>query len=322
MQALLYRDREHGIEYTSVSAPEPGPGEVVVDLRAAALNHRDVWITRGLYPGIREQVILGSDGVGDWQGQRYLINPNINWGDDERFPRKDYHILGMPTHGTFAEQVAVGRDRLLPAPAFLTDAEAAALPLGGLTAYRAVFTKGRVREGQTVLVTGIGGGVAQFAAQFAHAAGAEVFVTSGSEDKIARAVEMGMRGGAIYRRSTWADDLRKMAGRFDVIIDSAAGEGFNDLVGLAGQGARIVSYGGGSGKVPDFRLQSVFWKQLHILGTSMGSDAEFAAMVDFVERRQLRPVIDCEVPLMQGREAFDRMAEGLQFGKIVLNIGR
>lgn len=322
MKALVFEGQSEGLHFhENYPDPQPAPGQVVVRLRAAALNHRDVWITRGMYPGIVAPVILGSDGAGERQGRQVIINPNIGWGSDQRFSAKGYSILGMPVNGALAEYVAVGEDRLYDLPAHLTLAEGAALPLGGLTAYRAVFTRGRLQAGERMLVTGAGGGVALLAIQFGLAAGARVYVTTGHAHKLDKTIALGASGGANYRDADWDKQLLQQAGGpFDLIIDSAGGEGFNTLVKLAAPGGRIVIYGGGQGAVPKFSPQAIFWKQLDIMGTSMGSDEDFTQMLAFVARHHIRPVIDSTYPLSQAADAFEHMHNGRQFGKIIISI--
>lgn len=319
MQALVFTAQGQPLAYqTDYPEPTAGPGEVVVDVKAAALNHRDVYITQGLYPRIVTPIILGSDGAGTVDGRAVIINPNIGWGEQERFPDRRYTILGMPSPGTFAERVVVARDRLVDKPPHLSFEQAAALPLCGLTAFRAVFTKGELATGQRVLITGSGGGVALSALQFALAAGARVWVTSGSNDKLAKAQALGAEGGANYRTEDWDQTLVQQARDFDLIIDGAGGAGFQRLVKLAAPGGRIVVYGGTQGAVPKFSPQHIFWRQLTILGTSMGSDREFQDMVDFVNTHQITPVVDKVFALEEGQQAFQRMDEGEQFGKIIL----
>jgi NADPH:quinone reductase-like Zn-dependent oxidoreductase len=320
MKAIVLREKGKPIEYSEMPDPEPREGHGIVDLHSAALNHRDVFITQGLYPGIQVPGILGSDGAGLYEGREVLICPNINWGEKRAHQNPGYHILGMPVFGTMAEKVSVGLDKIYDKPAHLEWEEAAALPLGGLTAYRALFTRGQLQAGDKVLISGIGGGVALFAFQFAIAAGAEVYITSGSEEKIEQAKSMGASGGANYKEEGWHKQLKEMAGGFDLIIDSAGGPGFALFPKICNYGARIVTYGGTMGKVPGFTTQSIFWKQISILGTSMGSDEEFREMVDFVSRHKIRPVVDRIFPISDAAAAFERMDKGLQFGKIVLRI--
>ncbi len=318
MQALLLTSKDT-LEYRA-DIPEPGPSgeEELVDIRAAALNHRDVWITQGLYPGIIWPVILGSDGAGYWQGREVVINPSIGWGENPIFQAKSYHILGLPKNGTLAEWVSVPQQQIYDKPSHLSMEEAAALPLAGLTAYRAVFTKGAVKAGEQVLVTGIGGGVALFAMQFAMAAGAKVYVTSGYDEKIEKACALGAQGGANYKQVDWAKKMYQEAGGFDLVFDGAGGDGLLHIMKICNPGARIVVYGGGVSGAPDFKTQPIFWKQLSLLGTSMGTDAEFASMLDLVAKHHIKPVVDSVFSFKDGLAAFERMAKGRQFGKIIL----
>ncbi len=331
MKAAVLKAIKSPLVVESRPQPVPQVGEVVVRLQAAALNRRDYWITQGLYPDIRLPVILGSDGAGvvthggpqvdpAWIGRRVVINPGIDWGDASTHQSADFTILGMPRDGTFAESVAVPVRQLHDSPEHLDDAQAAALPLGGVTAYRALFTQGELQSGERVLITGIGGGVATFALQFALAAGAHVWVTSSSEAKIARAVERGASGGFDYRREGWHDAALKSAGPFDLVIDSAGGAGYAALVELAAPGGRIVNYGATAGPPPQLDLFKVFWKQLRLQGTTMGSPDDFAAMLEFTRRHRIVPMIDQIVALDQVNEALDKMRRSQQLGKIVLRV--
>lgn len=323
MKALVLTQAKSPLEY--LERPDPIPtiseGEVLVKLSHAALNRRDYYITRGLYPGVEPPIILGSDGAGTTEdGRDVIINPSMHWGPDPRVQQRNFEIVGMPSDGTFAEQIAVNNSQLAEKPSHLSFAEAAALPLAGLTAYRALMTKCQVRKGERVLVTGAGGGVAQFATQFAQAAGAEVWVTSSSDSKIEQAVSLGANGGANYTYEGWANMLKRDAGYFDVIIDSAGGSGFKDLIGLAAPAARICFYGGTRGKIDGLSPQIIFWKQLTIMGSTMGTADEFAAMIRFVKEHGIRPQIDRVVPLIDGGAAVESMGTSSQFGKIVLEM--
>jgi NADPH:quinone reductase-like Zn-dependent oxidoreductase len=318
MKALVLHAIHEQPRYVDYADPMPAPGEVLVQVRAAALNRRDYFITQGLYPGIVLPIILGSDGAGVCEGRDVIINPNINWGDNAAVQSKHYNILGLPKNGAFAEQVAVAADRLHDKPAHLDWAQAAALPLAGMTAWRALFTKGQVQPGHHVLVTGAGGGVALFAIQFALAAGAQVFVTTGSHEKLERAKQLGASGGAIYRDSDWDRQLAAQCAGFDVVIDSAGGPGFPSLLKLCNPGARVVIYGGTVGKIPDVSPQLIFWKQLAILGSTMANDTEFKAMLEFVNLHHIVPIVDSVFDLADGAKAFKRLAANTQFGKIVL----
>lgn len=320
MKALILRGKDQLLEYADVPSPKPKSGEVIVQLKAAALNRRDYFITKGLYPGIVFPIIMGSDGAGICEGREVLINPNIKWGENPEYQSDEYHILGLPKNGTFAEYVAVEAEKIMDKPKHLSWEQAAALPLAGMTAYRALFTKGGLRPEQHVLITGVGGGVAQFALQFAVAAGAKVFVTSGSEEKIAKAMELGAAGAANYREAGWDKKLAKEATGFDIIIDSAGGESFPPLLKLCYPGARIVIYGGTMGKISHVSPQIIFWKQLSILGSTMATDEEFIAMVNFVDKHKIAPAVDSIFPLAEGNKALEKIAKSEQFGKVVLKI--
>lgn len=329
MKALHITGKNEPIIFTDVPDPVAGPGEVVVKIHAAALNHRDLWIQKGLYAGLKFPIVPGSDGcgvvesVGDgtddsWLGQRVIINPGLGWGDRPEAQSPSFKILGLPDDGTLAERVKISAEYLAPAPDHLTDAQSAALPLAGLTAWRAVFTRARLKEGENVLVTGVGGGVALFAMQFAAAAGARVFVTSGSDDKLARAHMLGASGGVNYKGDKWVEAAKALApGGFDVIVDSAGGPTFPRLIDLAAPGGRIVFFGATNGNPPEVDLRKMFWKQISLLGSTMGSPDEFAAMAKFVHKHGIVPVAESLFPLAQGAEAFAAMDRAAQFGKIV-----
>ncbi len=308
------------LRYEEVEAPHAQPGEAVVTIRAAALNHRDVFITQGLYPGIVLPLILGADGAGELDGKRVLIDPLIGWGDDERIWRADATILGMPRNGTFAQQVSVPRENIYDVPAHLEFEQAAALPLAGSTAYRALFTRGELDSGETLVVTGIGGGVQTFVLLFAVAAGARVFVTSGSDEKLRRARELGAQGGVNYRTDPdWNKTLRKLAGTVDIAVDSAGGDAFARLLTTVRPGGRVVTYGRTAGDAT-IKMFPVFWNQLDIRGSSMGSPRDFRDMLTFIETHRIVPVIDRVYPLEEAVAAAERMNEAEQFGKIVLSV--
>ncbi|MSU48227.1 MAG: alcohol dehydrogenase [Opitutus sp.] len=313
-----------------VAEPKPAAGEVVVALHAAALNHRDVWIKAGQYAGLKWPCIPGSDGAGvvdalgagvdaPWLGREVIINPSFNWGASERAQGAQFSILGLPREGTLAEKIVVPVAQLSAKPPHLSWAEAAALPLAGLTAYRALFSRAKLLSGERVLVSGIGGGVALFALQFGCAAGAEVWVTSSSPEKIARAVAAGARGGFDYRDEQWTAVALKAPGQFDVVIDSAGGEGFGKLIDVAASGGRIVFYGATRGDAP-LPVRKIFWRQISLLGTTMGSPADWAAMLAFVAEHKLRPLVSDVFLLARATEAFALMERGGQFGKIVVKI--
>lgn len=331
MKALTLKQIKAPLELEDRPALQAGAGQIVVQVKAAALNRRDYWITQGMYPGIEPPVVLGSDGAGvvsqvgngvdaSWVGQEVVINPALDWGDSQDAQAKEFSILGLPRDGTFASEVAVPASQLHAKPAQLNWQQTAALPLAGLTAYRAAFSQGGLQAGQTVLITGIGGGVATFALQFAVAAGAKVWVTSSSPEKIQRAVELGAQGGFNYKDDNWSKECAKQAGSPDLIIDSAAGAGYGALIHLAAPGGRIVNYGATAGPPEKLDLFKVFWKQIRLQGTTMGSPDDFVAMLAFVEQHGIQPVIDATFPLADGNSAIEQMKTSPQFGKYVLAI--
>jgi len=331
MKAAVLQGVDQPLVIRQVADPEPGKGFARVRLQAAAVNHRDLWIQQGRYAGLKFPLIPGSDGAGvveavgagvdrDWVGRPVIINPSLAWGSDPRAQGAEFRILGLPDDGTFAEAIAIPVANLAPRPAHLATEHAAALPLAGLTAWRALFARGGLSAGETVLVTGIGGGVALLALQFALAAGATVYVTSGSPDKLLQARTLGAAGGANYRDADWATQLERQAGRFDLIVDGAMGEGFTRLIELARPGGRIVFYGATAGNPPGLDARRVFYRQLNLLGTTMGSPADFAAMIRLVEARHIVPVIDTLLPLERAEQALRRMEGAAQFGKIVLTL--
>lgn len=328
MKALvLHESAEQRLCIEDVDLPKLAEGEVLVRIGAASLNHRDQWIREGKYAKITYPSILGSDGCGvvedgsdEFRGKEVILNPNINWGESEQAQASGYSILGMPVWGTFAEYCIVQPDRLHLKPEHLTVEQAAALPLSGLTAWRAVAVQGDVQPGHNVLVTGIGGGVAQFAFEFAQTIGARVFVTSSSSEKLQRVIEMGAAGDANYSVENWHKQLKLISGGFDVIIDGAGGDQINLLLELLKPGGRLVCYGATLGRPASLNIQRVFWNHLQIRGTTMGSDKDFAAMVDFVSANKVFPIIDSVYSFRNIDEAFYRMERGEQFGKIVVTM--
>lgn len=330
MQATVLTEIKKPVVLQSSPDPVAAPGQAVVRLHAAALNHRDLWIQLGQYAGIKLPITLGSDGAGivtavgspadqSWVGREVIINPALDWGSDLRAQGPQFRILGLPDSGTFAEQIAIPVANLAPKPAHLSWKQAAALPLAGLTAWRALFTRAQLKSGERVLVTGVGGGAALFALQFAVAAGAEVWVTSSSPEKIARAQALGARGGTNYRDADWPAALQKQAGGlFDVIIDSAGGEGFGKLIELTRPGGRIAFFGATTGNPPGLDLRKCFFRQISLLGTTMGSPADFAGMTAFVAAHRITPVVDRVFPLAATEGALRHMEASAQFGKIVL----
>jgi zinc-binding alcohol dehydrogenase/oxidoreductase len=329
MKAMVLEAADKPLVLKEVEKPALQAGEVLVQIKASALNRRDYWITIGKYAGIKYPSILGSDGSGivfeagsdadnGWLNKEVIINPCHNWGSHDEYQNRDFTILGLPEDGTFAEYVKVKAGYLYPKPAHLNWEQAAALPLAGMTTYRALFTKGKAKKGDKVLVVGVGGGTGTFALQWAVAAGCQVFVTSGSGQKIERARQLGACAGVNYKAQDWPQELQQLSGGFDVIIDSALGKDFDKLLDISNPGARIVFFGGTAGNIPPLNGRKIFWKQLQILGTTMGSPDDFKAMVDFVNKHKIVPVIDEVFPLAQAQKAINKMENSSQFGKLIL----
>jgi len=322
MKAMVLNEVKQPLVLQELPGPEPGSGHVIVKLRAAALNRRDYWITQGLYPGIRCPVILGSDGAGtaDFKEKQVIINPGYNWGEQQEAQSGDFKILGMPDDGTFAEEIAVPQEQLFAKPEHLSFEQAAALPLAGLTAYRAIFKQGRLQSSQTVVITGIGGGVACIALQLAIAAGATVIVTSSSQAKIDKALSMGAAAGFLYTSEGYASQVKAEFRPVHVIVDGAGGDGYGELIDMVCPGGRIVNYGATAGIPEKLELRKVFFRQLHLVGSTMGSPEDFAAMLDMVNKHKIRPVVDKVFALSDGNKALEKMNVLSQFGKLVLRV--
>jgi zinc-binding alcohol dehydrogenase/oxidoreductase len=304
------------------------PGEVVIDLRASALNRRDLRVIAGGWPGVEAPLVPGSDGAGVVRGlgagvsglapgDEVVILPGIDWGDDPRVLGPSFQILGGPSDGTFAEQVLVPAANIFPKPKRLPFEYAAALPLAGLTAWRALFGRGRLASGQTVLVLGAGAGTSTFAVQFARAAGARVFVTSGSTGKIARALELGAEAGFDYRASGWEQEVvERSGGGVDLVLDSAGTWGASAACVRAG--GRVVVFGSTASPSAELDVRGFYFKQIDLSGTMMGSPVDFRALLQACERQSWTPIVDSTRPLAEAGDALRRMSGGEQFGKLVL----
>ncbi len=314
--------------------PIPKSNEVRIKIFYAGINHRDLWVLKGQYRGSSENLILGSDGsgivdsvgadiLGFTIGEEVMINPSLNWGIDEKVQGEAFKILGNPDPGTFSEFIVVPHENVHKKPEQFSLEEAAAIPLAGLTAFRALFTKGKVQKNDQVLITGIGGGVAQMAFQMAIAHGCKVYITSSDPVKIKQATQLGAVGGFLYTRENWVDEAKLASGKgFNVIIDSASGKGFSDLIDLTMPGGNLVFFGGTRGSIGPIVPAKVFWRQINILGTTMGSPLEFRQLLHFYAEHRLKPVIDSIYPFQEINNAFERMELGLQKGKILLKINK
>ncbi|MBV8479395.1 MAG: zinc-binding dehydrogenase [Actinobacteria bacterium] len=300
-----------------VPDPTPGPGEVLVRLHASALNHLDVWIRKGL-PSVPKPRILGADGAGVRvdTGERVVINPGLEQPDGS------IHVVGEHGDGTNAELIAVPETNVYPIPDELSFTEAAAFPLVFETAYRMLVPRAALREGEWVLLWGIGGGVATASLAIAQALGARTIVTSSSDDKLERARELGADVLVNHATGDVKDAVREATDGHgaDVVVDSVGEATWRTSLDVAAREGRIVVCGATSGPNPPAALHRVWWKQLSILGSTMGTKADFEASLDLVVRRRARPVIDEVVPLEDIQAAHARLEAGEQLGKVVLSI--
>lgn len=333
MKAIMLRETgsPDSLKLENVDMPKPGSKEVIVRLKTAALNRRDLLVIHGQYPGIKLPAIPGSDGAGEIVeigekvqnvliGDEVIINPGLNWGGNLNTKGADFTVLGVPTNGTYAQYVRVPAENVYLKPSHLSWEEAAALPLAGLTAYRALITRGQVKRGETVLIPGVGGGVATFLVQFAAALGAEVYVTSSKEDKIEKAKGLGAAGGVNYTSEDWVKEMDRLTGGIDLSVDSIGGEVFNNLLSLGKIGSRVVSFGATRGPVPHLVLPSMTVKEISVIGSTMGSPQDFVNMIKLVEEHKIHPVLDKTYSLEEAADALLRMEKGENFGKLVLSI--
>jgi zinc-binding alcohol dehydrogenase/oxidoreductase len=332
MRAILLTGPQSSLVLSEIDIPEPAPDEVLISLKAASVNRRDIWIWQGDYGNISYPCVIGSDGAGviaklgpdvdqSWLNQHVIINPSLNWGSQRAGHGNGFQILGVPTQGTFAEYICVPVSNVYRIPDGYDFEKAAALPLAGLTAHRALFYRGDLKAHYTILITGIGGGVSSFLLGFAIRAGARIYVSSSSEKKIEKAVLLGAVHGVNYNDENWVRQLMdsEPAG-FDLIIDSAGGLNFLKLIDLLKPGGKIVNFGRTAGNIPEMAPSRLFYKNASILGTTMGSPADFESMLDFIEEYNMRPVIDRVFDWKETDEAFNYLRSSAQFGKVILRI--
>ncbi len=303
------------LRYEDVPDPTAGDGEVLIELRAASLNHLDVWVRKGL-PSVPKPRILGADGAGVIAGtdERVVINPGI-WSGGKM------HIVGETMDGTHAELIAVPRDFVHPLPGTLSFEEAAAFPLVFLTAYRMLVTRAHLQAGEWVLIWGIGGGVATAALAIAKALGAHVVVTSSSDAKLAEARELGADATVNHGTDDVVARVKEITeGGAHVVVDDVGEATWKRTLDAARPEGRIVVCGATTGPNPPAALHRVWWKQLSILGSSMGTPEDFRRVYDLVAAGTIRPKVDRVYPLAEARAAHERLEAGEQLGKIVLSI--
>jgi len=326
------------MQYTDVPDPTPGPGEVLLQVKACALNHLDIWVRRG-WPGLELKlphwgsadvagVIAGlGQGVTGWQvGQRVVADPGISTVEDEFTRRGEnslspgYHILGEQVRGGAAEYIVVPARNLLAMPDDLDYPEAAAPLLVSLTAWRMLIHRAGLRAGESVLVVGAGGGVNSMALQIARLAGATVYAVTSNAWKAEKARQLGADVVLDRSQVDWGREVYKLTGKrgVDVVVDNVGAATLNASVRAVARGGRIVIVGNTSGPKTEIDIRFIFGKQISLIGSTMGSHQDFRDVIALLWSGQLKPVIDRIVPLSEGREAFAAMERGGLFGKIVL----
>jgi zinc-binding alcohol dehydrogenase/oxidoreductase len=304
------------LRYEDAPDPEPTDGDVLIELRAASMNHLDVWLRKGL-PSVPKPRILGADGAGVIAGtdDRVVINPGIIGSDGKT------HIVGETMNGTHAELIAIPRDYVHPIPDGLSFEEAAAFPLVFVTAYRMLVTRARLQEGEWVLVWGIGGGVATAALTIAKALGAQVVVTSSSDEKLERARALGADAAVNHETDDVVAAVKVVtAGGAHIVVDDVGEATWRRTLDAARPEGRVVVCGATTGPNPPAALHRIWWKQLTILGSTMGSPEDFQAVWELIDSGRVRPVVDRVYPLAEARAAHERLEAGEQLGKIVLSI--
>lgn len=340
MKALYFN--EHGendvLRYGDVPDPAAGPGEVLVRVKACALNHLDIWVMRG-WPGLRLELphwggsdIAGvveavGEGVPGWvPGQRVVVDPSINPVEDEYTRNGNhsmspaYRILGEHNRGGLAEFIAVPASKLAEIPDGIGFAEAAAPILVTVTAWRMLVNRAKLRAGESVLMVGAGGGVNSMAIQVARLAGATVYAVASNEEKATRARELGADFTIDRSKVDWGKEMHRLTGGrgVDVVIDNVGKATIGTSMKAVAPGGRIVIVGNTSGPIAEIDLRYIFHKQMSIIGSTMGTPDDFRKVQELLRSGRLKPLIDVVMPLAEGKEAFRRMEKSEQFGKIVL----
>jgi len=326
------------IRYADLPDPVPGPGQARIRVLAGALNHLDIFVRAG-FPGLSLSFphVMGSDGAGIVdsvgpgvaqvkEGDEVVLNPGIHCGSCEFCLRGEhslcatFHLLGEHVWGTFAEYVVVPAPAAYPKPAGLSWEEAAAFPLTFLTAWRMLVTKAQARPGESLLIIGIGGGVSLAALAIAKMLGLTVGVTSGSPDKLRRAGGLGADFGIDHGKDDIAGETRRMTGKrgVDIVLDSVGKATWKQSIDSLVRGGRLLTCGATTGPNPEEDIVRIFWNQLTVMGSTMGTHAEFSDLLRVVAAGRIRPVVDSVFPLSRAREAHRRLVEKKQFGKIVL----
>lgn len=329
MKALVHKDKTglEGLSYREIDDFHPKEGEVRVRLMGAGLNHRDLFsLTR--HKETEPPLIIGSDGAGIIDavgegvtnvqvGDKVIINPGLGWMKNSDAPPADFEIIGLPFHGTFAESIVIPAENAVHKPDYLSWEEASVLSLAALTAYRALFTRGKVKPGMKVFIPGIGSGVATFLLQFAKAVGAIVYVSSRSKEKCRKALEIGA-DKAFDSNEDWSVAL--YGEKMDLVIESVGAATFNKSLDQLRPGGTIVTFGASAGDVVEFDLRKFFYGQFNMYGSTMGSGDEYREMLQFMEEHRIKPILDKTYKLSEFAQAFDRMEKAEQLGKIGFTI--
>lgn len=303
----------------NVADPAPRPGHAVVELHASAVNWHDILVRRS-GRGFPLPRILGIDGAGIRRdtGEEVVIYPGLDWGSNPAAPAARFSILGDETDGTYAELVSVPVANLFPKPRHLGWEETAALPVGAVTAYRAIVTRAGLRPGETVLVLGASSGVSTFSIMIAAALGATVLVTSSTADKLERVRDLGATDGVLYTDADWPQQIfDTTSGGVDVVIDGV-GANLGQSLSCLKPGGRVVVFGATAGTVGSVDIPALYFGQHTILGSTLGTGEEFGRMLSLVDAHRLRPVIDSVRPLSEIRAAHERIESRSHFGKLVL----
>jgi NADPH:quinone reductase-like Zn-dependent oxidoreductase len=327
MKAAIFR--EHGgidkLEIADLPQPSPNPGEVLIRVRAAAMNHLDLWVRRGL-PVAGQVAGFGTDVDSVSVGSRVVVNPGLWDGTCEWCVKGqhslcvNYRLIGEHTNGGFAEYIAVPARNLVSIPDDFSFEESAAVPLVFLTAWRALITQAKLRAGESVLILGASGGAASAAIQIAKLAGAYVYAVTSSGEKAARARTLGADSIIDRTREDFSKQVFKLTNKrgVDVVLENTGEKTWEGSLRALSRGGRLVTYGGTTGPIGKTNIPLLFWKQIQIIGSTMGTAAEFATVTGLVWERKLRPVVDRVLPLDQIKEAHQILESGEQFGKIVL----
>jgi NADPH:quinone reductase-like Zn-dependent oxidoreductase len=303
------------LRYEDAPDPEPRPDEILIQLRAASLNRLDLWVRQGL-PSVPKPRILGADGAGvDSEGRRVVINPGVEHGET-------ITVIGEHTDGTHAEQIAVPASNVYELPDDLSFEEAAAFPLVFETVYRMLMTRAGLEEGEWVLVWGAGSGIGSAALVLAKALGAKVVATSSSDEKLSKASELGADAVVNHRTGDVIKAVKEATGGpgVDVVVEHVGEATWQQTLQAVRSRGRIAVCGATSGPNPPAALHRVWWKQLTILGSTMGTKEDFEGAYELVRSGRAKPIVDSVFPLAEARAAHERMESGQQFGKIILAI--